>query len=143
MNNEILVVFQCEKWFVYQTTWFKVRLSKKKKSENWCKFLLSKMSTVILQRLDVLWGTKQIQWPWVQEVQFCCKIMFWLMNWLILIAKEFLSVLFMLRELELLDILKLPMTSPNTARYNNMANFEIGDSILELELHKKIITVYH
>ena len=24
MNNEILVVFQCEKWFVYQTTWFKL-----------------------------------------------------------------------------------------------------------------------
>ena len=26
MNNEILVVFQCEKWFTYQTTWFKTHL---------------------------------------------------------------------------------------------------------------------
>ena len=26
MNNEILVVFQWEKLFVYQTTWFKARL---------------------------------------------------------------------------------------------------------------------
>ena len=26
MNNEILVVFQCEKWFVYQATWFKAHL---------------------------------------------------------------------------------------------------------------------
>ena len=26
MNNEMLVVFQCEKWFTYQTTWFKTHL---------------------------------------------------------------------------------------------------------------------
>ena len=33
-NNEILVVFQCEKWFVYQTTWFKARLLRLEGSRN-------------------------------------------------------------------------------------------------------------
>ena len=39
MNNEILLVFQYEKWFVYQTTWYKAGFLSFFSSENWCKSL--------------------------------------------------------------------------------------------------------
>ena len=44
MNNEILVVYQCEKWFVYQTTWFKAHFLR---SENLKKKILIKKNNNI------------------------------------------------------------------------------------------------
>ena len=63
MNNEILIVFQCKKWFVYQTTWFKTHLLRFFIPENWHKLsiLLTKNNNSIKIK------------PWFQfEVFFFC-----------------------------------------------------------------------
>ena len=48
INNEILVVFQCKKWFVYQTTWFKAHLLRFF-SENCRKFLILLIKNNIIE----------------------------------------------------------------------------------------------
>ena len=51
MNNEILVVFQYEKWFFYQAIWFKAILLKFF-CEFWRRFLILLIKTIIALKLS-------------------------------------------------------------------------------------------
>ena len=65
MNKEILVVFQCKIWFVYQATWFKAPLLSFS-PENWRKFLIlliKNISFIFLGNGVSRKNASEIYWP--------------------------------------------------------------------------------